>query len=146
MVNDIQNKFSSYFENFIPEYGESQHGLRHNNIRLPAISCEYEKMNAKYQMHYRLKELAKPSRPSLHPIVHIDGDTLSQSFTKFSKYLKYQFFHLIRFTVILMTATRVNIHDREVIFNIVYFGVFTRMFVHFHLYTTHGQFMIHCVT
>ena len=46
----------------------------------------YEKINAKYQIHYRLRELANPSRPPLYPIVHIDGDTLSQSFTKF--YLK----------------------------------------------------------
>ena len=32
-----------------------------------------------------------PSRPPLYPIVHIDGDTLSQSLTRFSKYLKSQF-------------------------------------------------------
>ena len=81
----------TYFENFIPEYGESQNDLRHNNIRLPAIRCEYGKINAKYQMHYRLRELANPSCPPLYPIVHIDGDTLSQSLTRFSKYLKSQF-------------------------------------------------------
>ena len=34
-----RNKLHTYFENFIPEYGESQHNLRHNNIRLPAIRC-----------------------------------------------------------------------------------------------------------
>ena len=43
-----RNKLPAYFEKFIPEYGESQHDLRHNNIRLPAIRCEYEKMNAKF--------------------------------------------------------------------------------------------------
>ena len=32
-----RNKLPAYFEKFIPEYGESQHDLRHNNIRLPAI-------------------------------------------------------------------------------------------------------------
>ena len=42
-----RNKLPAYFEKFILEYGESQHDLRHNNIRLPAIRCEYEKMNAK---------------------------------------------------------------------------------------------------
>ena len=47
-----RNQLPTYFENFIPEYAESQHDLRHNNIRLPAIRCEYEKINAKYQMHY----------------------------------------------------------------------------------------------
>ena len=51
--NFYRNKLPAYFETFIPEYGESQHDLRHNTIHLPAIRCEYEKMNAKYQMHYR---------------------------------------------------------------------------------------------
>ena len=82
-----RNKLPSYFENFIPEYGESQHDLRHNNIRLPAIRCEYETMNAKYQMHYRLRELANPSRP----------------LTRFSKYLKSQF--------ILSYSFHCNIND-----------------------------------
>ena len=36
-----------------------------------------------------------------------------------------------------MTATHVNIHDREVMSNMSYFGVYNRMFVHFHFYTTH---------
>ena len=81
-----RNQLPTYFENVIPEYGESQHDLRHNNIRLPAIRCEYEKINAKYQIHYRLRKLANPSRPPLHPIVHIDMDTLSQSL-RFSKYI-----------------------------------------------------------
>ena len=64
-------------------------------------------------------------------------------------------FHLIHFTVILMTAAHVNIHDREVIFNMSYFGVFNRMFVHFNLHTTHEavcdslrdlNFRSHCFT
>ena len=49
------------------------------------------RINAKYQMHYRLRELANPSRRPLYPIVHIDGDILSQSLTRFSKYLKSQY-------------------------------------------------------
>ena len=36
-----------------------------------------------------------------------------------------------------MIATHVNIHDEEVRSNMSYFGLFTCMFVHFHLYTTH---------
>ena len=47
-----RNKLPTYFKIFIPNYGESQHDLRHKNIRLPAIRCEYENINAKYQMHY----------------------------------------------------------------------------------------------
>ena len=116
-----RNKLPTYSENFIPEYGESQHDLRHNNIHLPAIRCEYENINAKYQMHYRLRELANPSRPPLYPIVHIDGDTLSQSLTRFSKYLKFNLFHLTHFTVILMITTHVNFHDREVKSSMPYF-------------------------
>ena len=36
-----------------------------------------------------------------------------------------------------MTAAHANIHDREVIFNMSYFGVLNCMFVHFNLHTTH---------
>ena len=36
-----------------------------------------------------------------------------------------------------MIATHVNFLDREIKSSMPYFGVFTRMFVHFHLYTTH---------
>ena len=35
-----RNMLPTYFENFIPKYGEFQHDLRHNNIRLPAIRCD----------------------------------------------------------------------------------------------------------
>ena len=54
-----------------------------------------------------------------------------------------------------MIATHVNIHDKEVKSNMPYFGVFNRMFVHFHLYTTHEavydslrdlNFWNHCFT
>ena len=36
-----------------------------------------------------------------------------------------------------MIATHVNFHDREIKSSMPYFGVFTRMFVHFYLYITH---------
>ena len=36
-----------------------------------------------------------------------------------------------------MIATNVNFHNREIKSSMPYFGVFTRMFVHFHLHTTH---------
>ena len=49
-----RNKLPSYFENFLPEYGDSQHNLRNNCIRLPAIRCEFGKLNAKYQMHFQV--------------------------------------------------------------------------------------------
>ena len=47
-----------------------------------AIRCEYEKMNAKFQMHYRLREFANLSRLPLYPTVHIDMDgyTISISY------------------------------------------------------------------
>ena len=52
MYKLYRNKLPTYFENCIPGYGES-----HNNIRLPVIRCEYEKINTKYQMHHRIREL-----------------------------------------------------------------------------------------
>ena len=47
-----------------------------------------------------------------------------------------------------MIVTHVNVYHREVKSDMPYFGVFTRRFVHFHLYTVlhMRQFMIHCVT
>ena len=54
-----------------------------------------------------------------------------------------------------MIATHVNFHDREVKSSMPYFGVFTRMFVHFYLYNTHDavhdslrnlNFRNHCFT
>ena len=55
------------------------------------LDVSLKKNNAKYQMHYRIRELANPSHPPLHLIAHIDGDALSQSLTRFSKHLKSQF-------------------------------------------------------
>ena len=52
-----QNWLPVYFERFLPEYGEFQHDLRNNSIRLPAIRYEYGKINAKYQMHYDYENL-----------------------------------------------------------------------------------------
>ena len=52
-----------YFESVIPEYGDYRHNLRNDQIRLPLIRCEYGKMNVKYQMHLRLRELSTPSNP-----------------------------------------------------------------------------------
>ena len=63
-------KLPAYFENFLPEYGDSQHNLRNNCIGLPAIRCEFGKLNAKYQMHFRLRELANPSNPPLYPNIN----------------------------------------------------------------------------
>ena len=85
---------------------------------MPAIRCAYEKMNAKCQMHYRLREFANPSRPLLYPFVHIDMDTLSQSLTRFSKYIQSQIYFILFISLYaLMTATHVNILDKEAVAN-----------------------------
>ena len=34
--------------------------LRNNLIRLPVVRCQFGEMNAKYQMHLRLRNLATP--------------------------------------------------------------------------------------
>ena len=65
--------------------------LRNNCIRLPAIRCEFGKLNAKYQMHFRLRELANPSNPPLYPNISIDNDVTSRSLTGFSKHIKSKF-------------------------------------------------------
>ena len=36
-----------------------------------------------------------------------------------------------------MAATHVKILDKEAVFNMLYFGAFHRMFVHFYFYITH---------
>ena len=72
-----RNKLPPYFENFIPQYGAYHQNLRNNHTRLPAIRCEFEKNNSKYQMHFRLRELASPSNPPLYSNIDISDDILS---------------------------------------------------------------------
>ena len=60
----------------------------HKHYRLPAIRCEFGAMNAKYQMHLRLRELANPSNPPLYPPMLINVNTLNLSAQRFSDYLK----------------------------------------------------------
>ena len=63
------NKLPRYFDKFLPEFGIHNHTLRNDLIRLPAIRCEFGEMNAKYQMHLRLLELASsPDTPEYPPI------------------------------------------------------------------------------
>ena len=69
-----RNRLPTYFENFIPEYGESNHNLRNRHIHLPDVRCEFGKLNAKYQMHLRLRELAFPSNPPIYPLIDINDD------------------------------------------------------------------------
>ena len=47
----------TYFDCFLTEYGGHRHKLRNDLIRLPIIRCDFEEMNAKYQMHRTLREL-----------------------------------------------------------------------------------------
>ena len=83
-----RNRLPPYFDNFLPEYGDYTHNLRNDLIRLPAIRCEFGAMNAKYQMHLRLRELANPSNPPLYPPMLINVNTLNMSAQRFSDYLK----------------------------------------------------------
>ena len=53
--------------------------------------CEFGKLNAKYQMHFRLRELANPSNPPLYPNINIDNDVTTRSLTGFSKHIKSKF-------------------------------------------------------
>ena len=62
-----RNRLPPYFENFIPVYGDSRHNLRNRCIHLPDIRCEFGKINAKYQMHVILRELATDDLHDLSP-------------------------------------------------------------------------------
>ena len=79
------------FRNFIPEYGESNHNLRNRHIHLSDVRCEFGKLNAKYQMHLRLGELAIPANPPKYPLIDINDVTLSNSLSYLSGYIKSMF-------------------------------------------------------
>ena len=74
----VEAIFTDYFDNFLPDYGVCRHNLRNDVIRLPAIRCDFGEMNSKYQMHYRLRELASPSNPRHFPPLLINEDTLNK--------------------------------------------------------------------
>ena len=60
---------------FLPEYGGHRHNLRNNLIRLPIIRCEFEEINAKYQMHRTVCELVSPGHFALYPTIQINDNT-----------------------------------------------------------------------
>ena len=70
-----RNRLPTYFDCFLPEYGGHRHNLRNNLIRLPII-CDFEEMNAKYQMHRTLRELASPRNSAQYPNIQMNDDTL----------------------------------------------------------------------
>ena len=86
-----RNRLPPYFENFIPVYGDSRHHLRNRCIHLPDIRCEFGKINAKYQMHDILRELATPGNPPIYPMIDNNEDILSKSLTYYSNYIKSKF-------------------------------------------------------
>ena len=86
-----RNRLLSYFDNFLPECGVYGHNLRNDLIRLPTFRCEFSTMNAKYQIHLRLRELANLSSVNAYPPNFINKDTLNKSVHNFSKFLKAEF-------------------------------------------------------
>ena len=74
-----RNRLPTYFENFITKYGGSSHNLRNRHIHLPDVRCEFGKLNAKYQMHLRLSELAVPPNLLIYLLIDINDDILSKS-------------------------------------------------------------------
>ena len=98
-----RNKLPRYFDNFLPEFGIHNHTLRNDLIRLPAIRCEFGEMNAKYQMHLSLRELASPLHNTAYLSIEISEDTLDTSIHCFSNYLKTEF--------VRSYSNRCNIND-----------------------------------
>ena len=80
-----RNKLPRYFDNFLPEIGIHNHTLRNDLIRLPAIRCKFGEMNAKYQMHLRLRELASPPDTPEYPPIEISEATLEYISSLFLK-------------------------------------------------------------
>ena len=46
-----RNKIPRYFDNFLPEFGNHNHTVRHDLIRFLAIIYEFGEINDRYQMH-----------------------------------------------------------------------------------------------
>ena len=63
-------------------------------------------MNVKYQMHLRLRELSTPSHPLKYSSITINDDTLSKSFSSFSRYIKDEFLS----SYIIVCTTQAVIH------------------------------------
>ena len=77
----------NWAENGTSEYCE----LQNHHIHLPDVRCEFCKLNAKYQMHLRLRELAFPSNPPIYLLIDVNDDTLSKSLSYFSGCIKSMF-------------------------------------------------------
>ena len=86
-----RNRLPTCFNNFIPEYDESNYNLQTRFIQLPDVRCEFGQVNAKYQVHLRLRELAVPTHPPIYPLIDINDAILSKSLSYFSGYIKYMF-------------------------------------------------------
>ena len=89
-----RNRLPTYFECFLPEYGDHRHNLRNDLIRLPIIRCEFEEINAKYQMHRTHRDLASHGNSVIYPNIQINDDTLGISYKIFWIYLKSQFVNI----------------------------------------------------
>ena len=86
-----RNKLPRYFDNFLPEFGIHNHKLRNDLIRLAAIKCEFGEMNAKYQLHFRLRKLASPPYFRAYPPIEISEATLDTTIHCFSNFLQTKF-------------------------------------------------------
>ena len=73
-----------------------RHNLRNDLIRLPIIRSEFEEVNAKYQMHRTLRELASQENSARYLNIQNNYDTLGTSYKAFSMYLMSQFVNFYR--------------------------------------------------
>ena len=87
----IETDYQHISNVFLPEYGGHRHNLRNDLIRLPIIRCEFEEINAKYQMLLTLRELVSPRNSAQYPNIQINDDTLGTSYQALLMYLKSEF-------------------------------------------------------
>ena len=59
-----------YFNNFLPEFGEHNHMLRNDLIRLPVVRCQFGEMNATHQTHLRRE-------PTVTLVIHFQKNLLN---------------------------------------------------------------------
>ena len=87
-----RNQLPHYFEQFLPQYGTSRYPLRYDGLHMPHATREFCSVNAKYQMHYLLREISHPTNINDPGIINNDSPLettiLSFSQPQFANYIK----------------------------------------------------------
>ncbi len=89
-----RNMLPAHFDHFLPEYGASRYPLRYDGLHMPQATRAFCEVNAKYQLHYLLRDISHPhtTTSSLYPTREgdppIDTLILSLSRAAFGRHVK----------------------------------------------------------